>query len=142
MRAITGIVIHCTGTRPTWMQNARTSAKIAEVRRWHMKDRGWKDIGYHNLIDRDGTVGKGRPLEITGSHTKGHNTGTIGIALFGGWDSAETDTFDENYTPQQDAALRKLIAQYRARFPTIKSVTGHNDWAAKACPGFDVGRWL
>ena len=107
MRPIRGIILHCSATRPNWMANSKTSAKVAEIRRWHVRDRGWSDIGYHFLIDRDGTVAKGRPLERTGSHTQGHNTGTIGICLLGGWDSAATDAFAENYTPQQDAAAKR-----------------------------------
>jgi N-acetylmuramoyl-L-alanine amidase len=141
MRPIHGIIVHCTATRPNWMANSTTSAKVAEVRRWHMRDRGWSDIGYHFLIDRDGTVAKGRPIEKTGAHTQGHNTGTIGISLFGGWDSAATDEFAENYTPQQDAALRKLIADLRAQYGNL-TLAGHNNFASKACPGFNVGKWF
>jgi hypothetical protein len=66
------------------MAGKPTSEKVAEVRRWHVQDRGWKDIGYHFLIDRDGTVAKGRPVEQVGAHTMDHNVGSIGISLFGG----------------------------------------------------------
>jgi hypothetical protein len=34
--------------------NAPLSAKLAEIRRWHMQDRSWRNIGYHWLIDFDG----------------------------------------------------------------------------------------
>lgn len=141
MRPLTGIIVHCTATRPNWMGSATTSAKVAEVRRWHMEDRGWSDIGYHFLIDRDGTVANGRPLGRTGAHTQGHNTGTIGISLFGGWESTATDEFLENYTPEQDAALRSLIAELRAKYGKL-TLAGHNDFASKACPGFNVGKWF
>jgi len=41
------IILHCSATRPEWMGNAPLSAKRAEIRRWHMQDRGWRKIGYH-----------------------------------------------------------------------------------------------
>lgn len=141
MRPINEIIIHCTATRPEWFERATTAQKVAEIRRWHKQDRGWKDIGYHYLIDRDGTVAVGRPVEQVGAHVAGHNTGTIGISLFGGHGSAETDAFEDNFTPAQDKALRELIADLRDGYPTIKTVSGHNWYAAKACPGFDASAW-
>jgi N-acetyl-anhydromuramyl-L-alanine amidase AmpD len=123
------------------MEGRPLSEKIAEIRRWHVKDRGWSDIGYHRIIDRDGKIGNGRPIEKVGAHTQGHNTGTIGICLLGGWDSASSDLFAENFTPEQDAALRKEIADLRARYGNL-TLAGHNNFASKACPGFNVGLWF
>lgn len=140
MRPINEIIVHCTATRSDWRAGSKTSAKVSEVRRWH-KDRGWRDIGYHYLIDRDGTIAKGRPVEQTGAHVKGRNTGSIGVALFGGHGSAETDAFADNFTPEQAEALRDLLDDLRGRFGDV-SVTGHNQYAAKACPGFNVPKWL
>ncbi|MCA3738768.1 MAG: hypothetical protein IM673_12020, partial [Phenylobacterium sp.] len=54
------IILHCSATRPEWMGNAPLSAKRAEIRRWHMQDRGWRTIGYHWLIDFDGQRAAGR----------------------------------------------------------------------------------
>jgi N-acetylmuramoyl-L-alanine amidase len=142
VRPISEIIIHCTATRPEWRADDPTSAKVAEVRRWHVEDRGWKDIGYHFLIDRDGTVAKGRPLEQVGAHVQGHNTGTIGVSLIGGHGSSADDPFERHFTTKQDKALRKLIADLRKQFPAITKVTGHNQYANKACPGFQVSRWL
>lgn len=141
MRPINGIIVHCTATRPTWMDGKPLADKIAEVRRWHVKDRGWSDIGYHFLIDRDGKVGVGRPIEKVGAHTQGHNTGTIGISLFGGWDSASTDKFLENFTLGQEEALLHLIADLRQKYGRL-TLAGHNNFASKACPGFNVGQWF
>lgn len=141
MRKITEIIVHCTATRANWREGQKTSTKVAEVKRWHTKERGWSDIGYHYLIDRDGTVATGRPLERDGAHVRGRNRGTIGISLFGGHGSSETDDFSENFTPAQDKALRKLIADLRAKYGNVP-VTGHNQYSRKACPGFNVGKWL
>ena len=141
MRPLGEIIIHCTATRPEWWAGKSLAQKVAEIRRWHVSERGWKDIGYHFLIDRDGKVMPGRPLEKEGAHVMGHNTGTIGIALFGGHGSASTDKFADHFTPEQDAALRKLIADLRRQHPIISKISGHNQYAAKACPGFNVPAW-
>jgi N-acetylmuramoyl-L-alanine amidase len=141
MRQITEAIVHCTATRPEWWASRTTSQKVREIRRWHVEDRGWSDIGYHYLIDRNGTVAEGRPIERDGAHVRGHNRGTIGISLFGGHGSNENDAFEDHFTPEQDAALRKLLAQLQDRYGFTK-VSGHNEYAAKACPGFRVNRWL
>lgn len=142
MRPIKEIIVHCTATRPDFMAKATAAQRVAEIRRWHMQDRGWKDTGYHWLIDRDGAVMTGRPVDQVGAHVQGHNTGTIGISLFGGHGSAETDAFAKHFTAAQEKALRDLIGGLRERFPTITTVSGHNQYAAKACPGFNVPAWL
>lgn len=140
MRKITGIIVHCTATRPEWWTGKRTSEKVAEIRRWH-KARGWSDIGYHYLIDRDGTIATGRDVKRTGAHVRGYNKGTIGVSLFGGHGSSETDDFSDNFTQEQDIALMTLLGQLRVKYGNVP-VTGHNQYAAKACPGFSVPLYL
>jgi len=141
MRQINEIIVHCSATREAWMDNRPTSEKVAEIRRWHVDGNGWRDIGYHYIIDRDGTVAEGRPLETVGAHCKGHNTGTIGVCLIGGHGSNENDLPDDNFTPEQMDILRVHIGAMKVRFPTITKVSGHNQYAAKACPGFNVPAW-
>lgn len=141
MRQITGIIIHAAATRPNWMAGQSTAAKVAEIRRWHVEDNGWADIGYHYLIDRDGTTLQGRSIDRDGAHVRGHNAGTIGICLFGGHGSSENDDFPEHFTEEQDEALRELLAQLQEDYGPVP-VTGHNEYAAKACPGFQVAAWL
>lgn len=141
MRPLKEIIIHCSATPPDWRGTQPLNFKVAEIRRWHVEDRGWSDIGYHYIIDRDGKIADGRPLDRVGAHVQGHNTGTVGICLLGGAGSSATDAFEDNFTPEQDQALRALIARLQAQYPSITKVTGHNQYAAKACPGFDVPRW-
>lgn len=122
------------------MKDQLTIAKVREIDRWH-KANGWSGIGYHFFVDRDGTVADGRPLERIGAHVQGHNTGTIGICLAGGHGSAKSDQFSANFTQEQDKALRKLVTDLRKQYPSIKIVSGHNQYASKACPGFYVPEW-
>ncbi len=141
MRPINEIIVHCSATKPEWMQDRPTSEKVAEIRRWHL-DRGWRREGYHVFIDRDGTIVDGRPIEQTGAHVKGHNTGTIGICLIGGHGSDANDLPSEHFTAAQLSELRTHIDYLMSHYHGIKKVSGHNEYAAKACPGFRVGPWL
>ena len=142
MRPLNEIIVHCSATRPSWMADRPVTDKVSEIRRWHVQDRKWRDIGYHYVVDRNGDVGLGRPLSQTGAHTVGKNAGTVGICLVGGHGSSATDSFSTNFTPEQDEALRALISQLRKNYPSIKKVSGHNNYAAKACPGFRVATWI
>lgn len=142
MRQLNEIIIHCTDTRPNWWEDRTSAEKVAEVRRWHVEENHWSDVGYHFLIDRDGTVIEGRPLEKTGAHVKGHNTGTVGISLFGGHGGSASDQFQDNFTEDQERALMQLIRQLQDNYPSITSISGHNQYAAKACPTFSVPAWL
>lgn len=142
MRTISEISVHCSATRPGWMAQSTGPERIAEIRRWHVEQNGWADIGYHYLIDRDGKVYPGRPVERTGAFEPKVNARGIGVCLIGGFGANTTDTFDRHFTLEQDAALRRLIDKLRQAHPGITRVSGHNDYAPKACPGFRVDRWL
>ena len=142
MREINEVIIHCSATRPNWMQDMGGLAKVAEIRRWHVEDRNWSDIGYHYVIDRSGKVFDGRPEARVGAHVKGRNSNSIGICLIGGFGGTSHDEFAENFTPEQGVALRKLIGQLQRRYTDITKISGHNAYAAKACPCFQVPEWL
>jgi len=142
MRHINEIIVHCTATRPDWSANESNAWKVAQVRKWHVQDRGWSDIGYHYLIHRDGLISKGRPLEKVGAHVKGHNSNSIGISLFGGFGGAADDQFEEHFTEAQAKSLRELIAKLQEQLPKIEKISGHSEYANKACPCFDVREWL
>jgi len=138
---VTEIILHCADTRPEWMARRPLVEKVAEIRRWHIQERGWRDIGYHWVIDRDGAVAPGRRETEIGAHVEGHSSGTIGICLLGGYEASTDDPFEKNFTPQQAAAVKRLIGEIKTR-TTIRKVSGHNDYAEKACPGFRREGWI
>ena len=141
MREITEIFIHCSATKPQWMLTSTPDQKVAEIRRWHTQENGWKDIGYHFVIDRSGDIVKGRPIERAGAHVRNHNAKSIGICLIGGWGGATTDQFEEHFTELQRQALWKLLDDLTIKFPNAK-IRGHNEVAAKACPCFTVSEFI
>jgi N-acetylmuramoyl-L-alanine amidase len=59
----------------------------------------------------------------------------------GGRGGCADDAFLDNFTPEQETALRELIVEYSAKFPSIKEISGHNSYARKACPCFAVRDW-
>lgn len=134
MRKITHLVVHCSATRP----GAGIGAE--EIRKWHIQQNGWRDIGYHYVITRAGEVEPGRPIEQAGAHVSGHNSTTIGICLVGGVDAA--NKAENNYTAEQWLSLKKLLAELKDRFPGAE-ILGHRDFpkVAKDCPCFDARKW-
>jgi N-acetylmuramoyl-L-alanine amidase len=130
-RPISGQVFHCTATpEGRWFDRA-------DVNAWH-KQRGWPMIGYHFLILINGTIQVGRPIGMVGSHVKGWNTGTIGIAYVGGL-TADGKRPKDTRTPEQIAAAAWLIGALKVKFKIKGRAKGHNEYdRGKACPSFNM----
>ena len=135
---INEIILHCSANGP----NSPIGAY--EIRKYHMLPvaqggRGWEDIGYHFVIKQDGTVEQGRKLEFQGAHCTGHNKLSIGVCLVGGVDVHGQP--QDNFTFLQFEALAMMLRELRKRWPGAK-ISGHNEYANKACPVFDVPDFL
>ena len=128
MRNITEIIIHCSDT-----PEGRND-KAADIDRWH-KQRGFDRIGYHYVIDLDGTIEPGRDLDCIGAHCKGHNVNSIGICYIGGVDANLKPK--DTRTPEQKSSLLLLLKFLRAKYPDAK-IYGHRDFSDKQCPCFDA----
>lgn len=129
MRKINEIIVHCTATAEG------KDFKAADIDRWH-KAKGWNGIGYHHVVDLDGTVEPGRPESEVGAHCLKHNKNSIGVVYVGGL-ASDGKTPKDTRTPQQKAALVKLLTELKRRYPNA-TIHGHRDFAAKACPSFDA----
>jgi hypothetical protein len=57
--------------------------------------------------------------------------------LVGGYGASADDLFARNFTDAQSVSVKRLIGEIKGR-TAIQKVSGHNDYAAKACPGFRV----
>jgi len=127
------IVVHCAATKPTM------DIGVREIRQWHVQQ-GWLDVGYHFVIRRNGTVEDGRPHDVIGSHVKDHNSHSLGICLVGGIDTKGKP--QDNFTPEQMNSLHLLLLAQKRTYPAAK-IVGHRDLdSGKACPSFDVAKWL
>lgn len=126
------IFVHCSATKPS------QDIGVDTIRMWH-KQQGWLDVGYHFVIKRDGTVESGRPVDVVGSHVKDWNSRSVGVCLVGGIDA--NGKFEANFTPAQMNALRNKLAELKVLYPQA-DIKAHHDVAPKACPSFDLQRWL
>lgn len=129
MRKINEIIIHCSATPEG--RNVTTT----DIEAWH-KQRGFSEIGYHYVIYLDGSVHIGREESKVGAHCLGHNANSIGVCYIGGV-AKDGKTAKDTRTEAQKVALRNLVANLKRKYPSA-SIHGHNEFAAKACPSFDV----
>jgi len=129
MRAIKKIIVHCADT-PEGRDD-----RAADIKRWHTEERGWSDIGYHYVVDLDGTIEPGRPIEKAGAHCTGHNADSIGVCYIGGCDKKMQPK--DTRTDAQKASLLLLLKYLVAKYPGV-TIYGHRDFANKSCPSFDA----
>ena len=146
MARLKQLVIHCTATP----EGREVSA--ADIKRWHTsappQGRGWKQVGYTDLIHLDGRVERlvannedmnVDPWEVTNG-AAGHNSVSRHIVYAGGV-AKDGKTPKDTRTEAQSAALAAYVKDFHRRFPKVR-IIGHNEIAAKACPSFDVRQWL
>ena len=140
------LVIHCTATP----EGREVSA--ADIRRWHTSPvsaggRGWKQVGYTDLVHLDGTVERlvdnnedawVDNWEITNG-AAGYNSVSRHVVYAGRCDRSMKPK--DTRTAAQRTALERYVKDFHRRFPDVR-IVGHNELAAKACPSFDVQAWL
>jgi N-acetylmuramoyl-L-alanine amidase len=174
-RTVNLLVIHCSATRDgkslmtgdARRGTLRSAAQVID--RWHgeplytgdelirrhkfQRQAAWvakfnprlAHIGYHGVIDVDGSIESGRHLDEPGAHAEGHNSQSFGVCMVG----------TGRFTPAQWARLKQLVTERRPQFPGVR-ICGHRDLSPdlnhdgridpwewrKTCPGFDVATWL
>lgn len=141
------LVLHCTATP----EGREVTAD--DIRRWHTAPVaaggwGWRQVGYTDLIHLDGTVERlvdnnedanVDPWEITNG-AAGYNSVSRHVAYAGGC-ALDGKTPADTRTVMQRSAMERYVRDFHRRFPLVR-IVGHNELAAKACPSFDVQRWL
>jgi flagellar hook assembly protein FlgD len=147
------IVHHTAGTNS--YTRAQAAAIVRGIEVYHVKANGWNDIGYNFLVDRFGTVyeGRGGGIErnVVGAHAAGFNTGTVGVALIGNFQTATPpkamrDALVKLLAWRLDVAhvdpLSTVVytssgnAKFRAgKLVTLNAISGHRDTGPTECPG-------
>ncbi|MFJ4698223.1 peptidoglycan recognition protein [Streptomyces sp. NPDC088768] len=138
----------------------QSAAMVRAIRTYHIKTNGWKDVGYHFLVDKCGTIFEGRKggvdLPVIGAHTYGFNTDTTGVAVLGDYNKAAPSSAAK--TAVARIAAWKL-GQYKedptgkvglvagadgsgtggkfkkGQTVTLNRISGHRDGYATECPG-------
>ena len=134
MRDINLIVVHCSATPEGRDVSTDT------IRGWHVNERKWSDIGYHYVIELDGKVRTGRPVERAGAHVRGFNKSSIGICYVGGMTSDMKEPKDTR-TDAQHKSLIDLLIELKQQYP-YADIKGHRDFSPKACQSYDATKEL
>lgn len=122
--AFTHIVIHHSLTK---------SGSAESYARYHVDHHGWPGIGYHFVIEKDGTIKYCNTITLMSYHAGKHNGYCIGVCLTGDFRTQEP-------TDEQCKALRALHTELKRQLPNYKKTVGHSDlpgYEWKACPEFD-----
>ena len=129
MRDIKYIAVHCTAGPATQTTKA--------IKDYWKNNLGWKSVGYHYLINADGTIEQlSQESEITNG-VAGFNSVTVHISYKGGVDA--TNKPKDTRTPKQKESILKLLKELKKRYPKA-IIQGHKDFpnVKKACPSFEA----
>jgi N-acetylmuramoyl-L-alanine amidase len=121
VKDIYAIVVHCSDS------DIPEHDSVAVIEEWH-KARGFKKIGYHFVIHKDGSVSTGRGVNEQGAHCVGHNSNTIGVCLTG----------RKDFSIEQYISLGMIKQQLDSYFGKKLQLIPHRKLAkGKTCPNFD-----
>jgi N-acetyl-anhydromuramyl-L-alanine amidase AmpD len=136
-RNIRFIVLHCTATPQT--------TTIESIKRYWKEVKGWKQVGYHYIIEPNGNITKlAKEDEITNG-VAGYNKESIHISYIGGIDTKGKAL--DNRTNEQVKSMFDLILELVVKYPKAE-IRGHRDFLKKGgpnhkdCPSFDVRSWI
>jgi len=138
--------VHHTADRNNYTR-AQVPAMIRAMYAYHVKSRGWCDLGYNFLVDKFGRTFEGRyggmQLPVLGAHTGAFNSNSFGVSLIGNFEKTKPTRSMLEATARIIAW--KLDANYRSPQATVvldgsrlHTVSGHRDTKATACPGNDL----
>lgn len=141
------------------------AATVRAIYQYHVQSRGFIDIAYNFLVDANGIIYKGRysgpngtchqdtltgenanGRGVTGAHTGGWNSGTMGIAVLGNYEQvplseATRAALVEHLAWESERHLLDPMATSTFTNPAggasklAPNISGHRDWSATACPG-------
>ena len=157
------LVVHHTDTPNGETDAAAVASRLRSIYHYHAVTQGWGDIGYNFLVDEAGRVYEGRHSRayapgvspsgddelgrgVTGAHTSGWNSGTVGIALLGTLTSRDASAAARSALEDLlawEADRHAIDPQGRTAFtnPTSGStittydIDGHRAYTATECPG-------
>jgi N-acetylmuramoyl-L-alanine amidase len=156
------LIVHHTDTSNRYTDRAGAQAQIRAIYRYHSVEQGWGDIGYNFLIDKFGNVYEGRYSRnyrganpsgdnadgngVTGAHTAGWNSGTVGIAMLGTFTSRDVTpaarealeallTWEARRNDIDPEATEEFVNPVSGDTITTPNIAGHRDYKVTSCPG-------
>ncbi|RPF43948.1 N-acetylmuramoyl-L-alanine amidase [Streptomyces sp. Ag109_G2-6] len=161
-REVKAVFVHHTAQTNAY-DCADSPAIVRGLQTLHERVNGWKDLGYNYVVDKCGTVFEGRAggsdRPVTGAHTLGFNTDTLGVAVIGLYTDEEAPPAAAEavarlagwalrrygHDPSGTVTLTSSVDNGRLRRGervTVERVSGHRDVFATECPGTALYRQL
>lgn len=137
MNGIQTITVHHDGMSPEIIRSqAEAASRLELIRSSHVDSRGWADIGYHLIVDPQGRIWQGRPMNLQGAHVKDNNPHNLGVLVMGNFE-------EQHPTREALAMLDQLLANQSVvhRVP-LRAIRTHQEWASTACPGRNLQSYM
>ena len=100
-----------------------------DVHSWHRAN-GWTGIGYHFFVRKDGTIYRGRPINVVGAHVQGMNSCSIGICAAGDYHTKE-----KTMPQAQKKSIIELCQYLKKNYYPNAKIVGHREIGDSNCPG-------
>lgn len=107
--------------------SATTTGDPWQYAKYHVENHGWPGIGYHFVIQKDGTIYQTNSLDTISYHVEGNNTASLGICLTGNY---EVETPPIAQINSLVWLLKKLSSELGQ-----KPIEGHRAFKSTKCPG-------
>ncbi len=141
--------VHAGFVHHTVNANNYTRSQVPGILRsiyaYHVKSRGWSDVGYNYLVDRFGRIWEGRAggvdRPVVGAHTLGYNDNAFAMSAIGNFElvrpsRAMLEAYGALFAWK--LSLHGVTASSTEQWVTsknFKAINGHRDAASTACPG-------
>jgi hypothetical protein len=141
--------VHAGFVHHTVNANGYTRAEVPGIIRsiyaYHVRSRGWSDIGYNFLVDRFGRIWEGRyggvDRAVVGAHTLGFNDDSFAASAIGNYQivkpsAAMIQAYGTLYAWK--LSLHGVDASSTRQYVTsrwFQAINGHRDAASTLCPG-------
>ncbi|MBX2852930.1 MAG: peptidoglycan recognition protein family protein [Phycisphaeraceae bacterium] len=130
MSGISKVTIHHEGwTAVNFTSQSATAERLEKIRKYHVGENRWGDIGYHYIVDRAGRVWEGRPIQYQGAHVSQNNEHNVGILVLGNFDKQSPSSAQLKSMYHTVAVLTK---QHKIKTKLVRS---HKEISTTACPG-------
>ena len=100
-----------------------------DIHSWHRAN-GWTGIGYHFFVRKDGTIYRGRPINVVGAHVQGMNSCSIGICAEGDYHTKE-----KTMPQAQKKSIIELCQYLKKNYYPNAKIVGHREIGDSNCPG-------
>lgn len=120
-------------------------AILRSIYAYHVKSRGWSDIGYNFLVDRFGRIWEGRyggiDKPVVGAHTLNYNDYSFAMSAIGNFETVQPpdvmlraygDLFAWKFSLH---GVNPASTSQKVGRGTFQAISGHRDAGSTACPG-------